>query len=206
MRRTSVAVAVLFSLLGGGLISCGQTPTASPHVGPTAQSAPESSSSSLSLTDSSKPEPPTCSADRTRLAVVSTGSTMSQPFADIAVTNAGTASCLLRGYPRIEAWGNAGGTNTNQSVRMGILIHHGIYERVDHGPLPVIVKPHHAAFFSVGTGAAYQGGLHPITIDRLSVALPGTQSAKTLSLNLLATRPVGRRIPVGVTAVRPAQK
>lgn len=131
---------------------------------------------------------------------------MSQPFADISVTNTGAASCVLTGYPRIEAWGHEGLQDTARLVRLDILIHHGLYERADQGPRRVVVQPHHAAYFSVGTGAAYQGGAHPIVITRLSVTLPGTQSARTLSIDLIATRPLGRSIPVGITAVRSAQE
>ena len=163
---------------------------------------------STALQSSAAPDTsvPPCRADRTRLAVVLTGSTMSQPFADIAITNTGLASCGLRGYPQIQAWGHEGVTETIRSRRLGILVHHGIYERADRGARRLIVQPGRAAFFSVGTGAAYQGGLHPIIINRLCVTLPGTRSAQSLSVKLLATRPPGRRVPVGITAVRAVQK
>ena len=131
---------------------------------------------------------------------------MSQPFADIAVTNTGAASCQLKGYPQIQAWGHRGWKAATQSVRLGIIVHHGVYERADNGPRRVTVQPRQAAYFSVGTATAYQGGLHGIIINRLSATLPGTQSPKALLINLAATRPQGRRIPVGVTALRPAQK
>jgi hypothetical protein len=133
--------------------------------------------------------------------VALTGSVMSQPFVDIAVTNLGTASCLLKGYPRIEAWGHAGTKDATQSDRLSLRIRHGVYERTDHGPRRIVLQPHDAAFFSVGTGTAYQGGLHPIMIKRLAVTLPGTRTPKMLSISLIATRPVGRRIPVGITAL-----
>jgi hypothetical protein len=127
---------------------------------------------------------------------------MSQPFSDIAVTNTAAASCVLRGYPRIQVWGHKGWQySRTPTMRQGVLVHHGIYERVDQGPHRVVVRPHHEAFFSIGTGTAYQGGLHMLTLTRLSVILPGTHISKTLSIGLLATRPPGRRIPLGITAV-----
>lgn len=132
-----------------------------------------------------------------------TGSVMSQPFADIVVTNRGTTSCVLDGYPGIEAWGHAGSKDAPRSHQLRILVRHLVYERTDHGPRHVILQPAGAAFFSVGTGTAYQGGLHPISIRRLVVTLPGTHTPKMLAIDLLATRPVAQRIPVGVTALRP---
>ena len=206
VRRASVVIAVLLLLLGGAVASCGGTPARASRAGPPAQSPSVSATSSHPSTGSPELSPPMCDAGRTRIAVALTGSTMSQPFADISVTNTGTASCELRGYPQIEAWGHEGLQDTARSVRLGILIHHGIYERADQGPRRVIVQPHQAAFFSVGTGAAYQGGAHPIVITRLVVTLPGTQSPRTLPLDLIASRPVGQGIPVGITAVRPAQQ
>lgn len=181
-----------------------------PHIRPPAEaaskSASESVSSSQSSTDSAKSEPPICRADRTRISVLSTGSMMSQPFADIAVTNTGAPSCQLKGYPQIQAWGHRGWKAATQSVRLGIIVHHGVYERADNGPRRVVVQPRQAAYFSVGTATAYQGGLHGIIINRLSATLPGTQPPKALLINLPSTRPQGRRIHVGVTALRPAQK
>jgi hypothetical protein len=137
--------------------------------------------------------------------VVLTGSVMSQPFADVAVTNRGTTSCLLKGYPRIEAWGHAGTQDASHSKRLGIRVRHGIYERTDPGPRRVVLHPDDSAFFSVGTGTAYQGGLHPIVIERLAVTLPDAQTPTTLAVDLVATRPVGRSIPVGITALSATQ-
>jgi hypothetical protein len=137
--------------------------------------------------------------------VTITGAEMSQPFSDIAVTNTTAASCVLRGYPRIHVWGHQGWQHSRTpTVRLGILVNHGIYERVDQGPHRVEIRPHHEAFFSIGTATAYQGGLHIITLTRLAVVLPGTNVSKTLTISLPATRPPGRRIPLGITAVTDA--
>lgn len=206
MRRTTNVLAVLLTLLGAGSTSCRETPTVSTPVIAAAQPTSGSTAAPKSPTESTQKAPRTCTSGSTRIAVAATASTMSQPFADIAITNTGSGSCLLRGYPRIQAGGHHGWKHTTRPVRLGTISHHGIYERVDHGPRPVIVQPHDAAFFSVGTASAYQGGLHPMTITRLLVTLPGVRSPKALSIKLLATRPVGAMIPVGVTAVRPAQR
>jgi hypothetical protein len=128
---------------------------------------------------------------------------MSQPFSDLAITNTGPAPYVLRGYPRIAVWGHPGfQSNKTPSAPLGIAVHHNIYERADRGPRRVVVPPRHEAYFSVGTVAAYQGGAHPITLTRLAVTLPGTDSAKTLTISLLATRPPGQHIPIGITALR----
>lgn len=131
---------------------------------------------------------------------------MSQPFVDIAITNTDKKECALRGYPRLQAWGHEGLKEGTPSIRLHIHVHHGIFERADRGPRHVIIQPGQAAFFSVGTSTAYQGGLHPITIRRLVVTLPGTHSTRGLSIDLLATKPGGHRVPVGITAVRSVRK
>lgn len=128
---------------------------------------------------------------------------MSQPFSDLAITNTGSAPCVLRGYPRIAVWGHPGfQSNKIPSAPLGIAVVHHIYERADRGPRRVVVPPRHEAFFSVGTATAYQGGAHLITLTRLAVTLPGTESAKTVTISLLATRPPGQPIPIGITALR----
>ena len=77
----------------------------------------------------------------------------------------------------------------------------GLYERTDPGPHRIVLRPRRPAYFSIGTATAYQGGLHPITLTRLTVVLPGTHVRKTLSINLLASRPARGKIPVGITAI-----
>lgn len=149
----------------------------------------------------------TCRAAQLRLVVARSGSVMSQPFADLEIRDTAATPCLLRGYPAIAAWGHHGWTRRpgTQLVRLGLVLHHGLYERRDPGPHPVVVGPHHPGLFSIGTATAYQGGLHPIMIDRLVVVLPGVRTPLRVHLSLVATRPSGARIPVGVTAVCPSR-
>lgn len=125
---------------------------------------------------------------------------MSQPFDDISITNSGARGCLLVGYPRIVAAGHRGFPDQSApAVPVGIAVRHGIYERIDPGLHQVLVRPRHHAFFSIGTGDAYAGPL--FTLTRLSVTLPGTRSPKVLTVSLLADGPLGRKVPVGVTAI-----
>jgi hypothetical protein len=86
-------------------------------------------------------------------------------------------------------------------VALAISVHHGLYERADPGPRRVVLRPHHEVFFSIGTATAFQGGLHPILLTRLIAVLPGTHVPLTVPIHLLASRPPGRRIPVGITAI-----
>lgn len=153
-------------------------------------------------TSSNPPGLHICPAKLLRMTVDASGSVMSQPFADIALTNTGPSPCLLRGYPRLAVWGHPGWQHSpSPTVRERIVTQHGLYERRDPGPHLVVVRPHHNAYFSIGTATAYQGGLHIITLTRLAVGLPGLPDTKALSFRLNATRPPRRPIPIGITAV-----
>jgi hypothetical protein len=125
---------------------------------------------------------------------------MSQPFDDISITNSGARTCVLIGYPRIVVAGHRGFPDQPApAVPVAITVRHRIYERVDPGPHQVLVPPRHHAFFSLGTADAYDGPL--FTLTRLTVILPGTRSPKVVAVGLLANGPLGRKIPVGITAI-----
>lgn len=198
MHRAPATAAILLALLA--TTSCrddalrSQAPSPADH---TSSPPPEPALATPLPAD----PPRRCTAAHTELAVRTSGSTMSQPFADVAVTNTGTTPCLMRGYPRLRAVGHPG-YDAAGSARLEIQVDHGVYERPDTGPRPVVVQPGDAALFAVGTALAYQGGAHPITITRLVVTLPHTRVSKTLTVDLVATWPRGQRIPVGVTALR----
>jgi hypothetical protein len=209
MRRYAVQTSLLVLGLGCSLTSCGQTGTA--EVG----SAPAKVAHKVQVSDTGQftaerrkpsprrpsPEPtPRCQGDQLRLAVAVSGSTMSQPFGDISITNSGVKACLLTGYPRIAVAGHRGFPDQPApAVPVAIKVHHGIYERVDSGPHQLLVPPRRQAFFSIGTGDAYDGPL--FTLTRLTVTLLGIRSPKVLTLGLLANGPLGRKIPVGITAI-----
>jgi hypothetical protein len=125
---------------------------------------------------------------------------MSQPFADISITNSGTSTCVLTGYPRIALAGHLGFPDQPAPAEpVGITVGHRIYERVDPGPHKALVPGHHHVFFSIGTADAYDGPL--FTLTRLTVVLPGTKRPQVLPVSLLANGPPGRKIPVGLTAL-----
>ncbi len=192
MRLVSVAVTGLLVLVGGGVTSCREVPASPAASAPAPTTAVRTS--------------PRETCRSTRSAVVLTESVMSQPFADVAVTNTGHTSCVLRGYPHLEAWGHDARRSPTRDVRLGIVVDHDIYERIDGGPVQVVLKPRHRAYFSIGTATAYQGGLHLICVTGISVTLPGDHRSQRLGVDLFASRPVGGRIPVGVTALRSAPR
>lgn len=141
-----------------------------------------------------------CHADQLRLAVALSESMMSQPFADISITNSGRRACELSGYPRIALAGHRGFPDQSGSVSpVAITVRHLIYERVDPGPHRLVVPPRHHLYFSIGTADAADGPI--FTLTRLTVTLPGTSTPKTIRLSLLANAPPGRKIRVGLTAI-----
>jgi hypothetical protein len=141
-----------------------------------------------------------CRAEHLRLGVEFSDALMSQPFADISITNIGAQACLLIGYPRIAVAGHHGFPDQPAAAApVAITVHHRIYERVDPGPHMLTVLPQHRVFFSIGTADAYDGPL--FTLTRLTVILPGTRSPKLVPISLLANGPPGRKIPIGVTAM-----
>lgn len=196
---------VLLFLLAGGSSSCVTAPSS--HVGGPSRAAHSAGSlGSIQATRTDGAGEMQCRGSHTRIAVALTGSNMSQPFADIVVTNTGPVACVLRGYPRVRAWGHHGWNSDGlSSARLPIRVRHGIYERTDRGPRRIMIRPGQHVFFSVGTATAYQGGLHIITITRFAVTLPGTDRPKPLPIDMPATRPPRRKIPVGITAVRQDQ-
>lgn len=140
-------------------------------------------------------------AGQTRLRVALIESAMSQPFADISITNHGTRACVLSGYPQITLTGRPGRSRKEvHAAPVEITVRHRIYERVDLGPHPIVVRPRQQVFFSIGTATAYDGP--SVTLTRLTVVLPGTVSPTTIPLRLPASSPLGRKMPVGVTAIQ----
>jgi len=206
MRRFRVPVSLLTFVLACSLTSCGQT--RSPEI---ALGQPRTTHGTrVAQTRHATPEPsrapstpgrrPGCHADGLRLRVALSDATMSQPFADISITNTGAHTCALIGYPRIAVAGHRGFPDQPApAVPVAIAVRHRIYERVDPGPHQVRVSPGHHVFFSIGTVDADDGPL--FTLTRLTITLPGTRRRHMLAVGLLADGPPGRKIPVGITAI-----
>jgi hypothetical protein len=116
MYRFAVPATLLTLVLGASLTSCGATRSpdaASPEANVAHATKPRDPNRT---TDHPKPPsrtpspaaPHRCRAGKMRLAVAFSGSAMSQPFADISITNTATRACLLMGYPRIALEGLPG--------------------------------------------------------------------------------------------------
>jgi hypothetical protein len=143
-------------------------------------------------------EPAVCRSGQLKLAVATKGSTMSQPFMDVSIRT--KRPCRLRGYPSIRAW--AHGASTSTSARLKISLSHGLYERADAGPHTIVVTKDHPAMFSLGTDSAYQGGRNHVSITRFRIALPGSTTAVNLHVDMRATFPPGKPVPIGITALQ----
>jgi hypothetical protein len=190
---------VLLAFVAAAVILNGCTTGGSPSTYNDRPSALATSAAPPTTTPASRP-PDACRAEQLRVRAVIGGSVASQPFETIALRNAGGRACSLDGYPTITAYGHhSGGVEHRLRIR---LRDGAIYERTDPGPHVITLARGQRASFSLGTEGAYQGGAHPILITRVAVAPPRCSATTTLSLRMLATRPVGRAIPVGVTALR----
>jgi len=132
---------------------------------------------------------------------VTTGRVMSvssQPFVAVELRNEGRQRCAIEGYPRVTADGvSAGGRTGVLAVREK---HGDLYERKDPGRQLVLLEPGEAAVFHVGTSTAYDVGTQ--TITQLRIHLPDVRGRLTVPLQLEASRPPMRRIPLGVTALQ----
>lgn len=144
-----------------------------------------------------------CHHRQVRLRASSAESVMSQPFMIITVRNTSQTRCSLAGYPTIRVRGRF--SPRARAKPMTLRIRHVLYEHLDPGAHRVVIAPAHAAEFYVGTATAYQGGLHLITLTELSITLPGLRRATTLNTSMYATRPEGRPIPFGITALEPGR-
>lgn len=191
MKRTIPALGIAATIT---LAGCAGQDAGSPDA---------STTSSVGVGHAAHPPVQACRATRLEPRVVDAGSVMSQPFVTIALRNDGPGVCRLRGYPDVVAYGQPDGAGPSR--RLGIRVRNGsIYERPDRGPRNVVLLPHEAAVFSVGTATAYDGGAHLITVTRLGITPPGDTVSLSLRVDLAASHPRGKPIPVGVTAVQSA--
>ena len=159
-----------------------------------ARPAPPSASSPAAT------RPRRCGSKDLRLSVAASGSVMSQPYADISITNLGPTACRLSGYPRIAAAGYPGASERSGAAKpVRIRVFHRIMERVDPGPRLLVVKPRHRVFFSVGTADAYDGPL--VTLTSLTVTFPDVGEPLRVDVRLLANGPHRHEIPIGVTGL-----
>jgi hypothetical protein len=131
------------------------------------------------------------------------GSEASQPFDEIVLTNGGPGSCRLSGYPALTAWGSAGQGPSSQLDT--VLTKSSTYEIPDPGPTTVVIAPSRSAWFAIGTATAYDPPL--VSIDRVLIDVGSGTSGKSgqvsVALGMFATAPLGKPIPITVTAFAP---
>jgi hypothetical protein len=197
--RSAARIVLLASAAVLIVAGCGHSPDASTRLRPT--SSPSSSTGPAHGTEAgSRDGSPRCESSSLAAHVVEFGSTASQPFLVISLTNEGTTGCHLRGYPAIAAIGHRAYTHeTTRSLDIAVQ-HESIYERRDPGPRRVELDPNGNAFFALGTATAFDLPVYEIT--RLDITPPGSRIALRLRVTMPATGPANKPIPVGLTALQ----
>ena len=201
MRRHVAATGLLIlTVVACSTSACASRSTARGADGSTATSVAPARPAPTSASSRAATRPRRCGSGDLRLSVAASGSVMSQPYADISITNIGPTACTLSGYPRIAAAGYPGASDRPGAAKpVRISVRHRIMERVDPGPRLLDVKPRHRVFFSVGTADAYDGPL--VTITSLIATFPDVGGPLRVGVRLLANGPRGHAIPVGVTGL-----
>lgn len=194
-HATLPARAALFALsMIAALAACGTSTAevAAPAVTPPA--APSTAPSGPAAA---------CTAAQMSGKVARAGSTASQPFDEIVLTNAGPSPCRLSGYPQLTAWGRSG--NAPSAPLKTVLTRGSTYAVPDPGPRAFVVAPGRSAWFAISTGTAYGSAL--LRFDRVVIDISGAAGGKAdgvkLALSMDATSPPGKAIPVKVTAFAP---
>jgi hypothetical protein len=131
------------------------------------------------------------------------GSVASQPFDEIVLTNSGPSSCTLSGYPKLTAWGATGPGPS--SLLNTALTRGSTFEIPDPGPGVVVIARGGSAWFAVGSGTSSGGPI--VSIDRVVIdvvpAAGGKAGHVDIALAMDASGPLGKAIPITVTAFAP---
>ena len=143
---------------------------------------------------------PTCLGAHLSGKTTGGGAGMSQPYSIITVTNTGAKPCTLKGYPILTgAWSPKGPIDI--SVKNGSL-----YNQPSAKVTSFVLAPRAKAWFALGSADAYTGPM--VTFIRITFAAQkGTSVADSsvLRQNFQANGPVGKPIPLGVTAWAPGK-
>ena len=131
-----------------------------------------------------------CAASHLSAKQTGSGAGMSQPFSVITITNTGSSTCSLSGYPTITAaWTKSG----KKAIRV---TPGNLGNMSDPGPSHVALAPGGKAWFAIGAATAYDPPL--VTFRRIAFSAGGGSVLAKLSLP--ATAPTGKAFPLGVTA------
>ena len=144
-----------------------------------------------------------CTAAQLSGKVSRVGVQSSAPFAEIVLTNGGPGSCQLSGYPQLTAWGPTG--HGPSAPLKTVLTGGSTFEIPDLGPRTVVILQGRSAWFAIGTGTAYGSPL--VVFDRVVIDVGSTAGGKAsqvnVALSMYANSPLGKAIPVTVTAFAP---
>jgi hypothetical protein len=110
-------------------------------------------------------------------------SVASQPLTIVALYNVSTTACYVNGYVTIDA-----AVAGSQAVSVSVT-HGSNYERSDPGPTRLDVPPGGAVSFAIGSGTAFGGGLHIVTLTKLTLSVPGSGGQLELATAIADTRP-----------------
>lgn len=136
---------------------------------------------------------PPCSGSDLAARVTGSGAGMSQPAVYVTVTNTGSASCFVKGYPSITgAWTRKG--KQSVSVTKG-----DVMNAPETKPTRIVLAPSGKAWFAIGAATAYDPPV--VTFRRMSFSTSaGSGTTMVRSLGLQASAPSGEPFPIGVTA------
>jgi hypothetical protein len=131
------------------------------------------------------------------------GSVASQPFEEIVVTNGGPSSCQLSGYPKLTAWGSTG--QGPSSLLDTALTRGSTFEIPDPGPRNVVIARGKSAWFAIGSGTSSGGPIFSIDHVVMDVVpeAGGKAGQVNIALAMDASGPLGKAIPITVTAFAP---
>ena len=179
-----IAAVVVFANFSTGTVTPTVRPASSPSAAPSQPAA-------------------VCTGAQLSGKVSHAGSQSSAPFAEIVLTNRGPGSCQLSGYPQLTAWGPTG--HGPSAPLKTVLTRGSTYEIPDAGPRTVVILPGRSAWFTIGTGTAY--GSPIVVFDRVVIDVGSTAGGKAsqvnVALSMNANSPLGKAIPVTVTAFAP---
>jgi hypothetical protein len=167
--------------------------TTPPHPSPASSSASAGDPGSRTARSARR-----CTTSGLRAKLVAHGAEASQTFSRLVLTNLSKTECYVNGYPSITAIGH---TTAGHAGVLPLAITHGTYFRPDPGPHLVRLAGGQSASCVVETELAYSGDANPDTITELRIAPPDLAASETIDVDLGATGPPGKPVPMEITAL-----
>ena len=132
--------------------------------------------------------------------LVANGGEASHTFSLLVLTNQRKTACSIDGYPTLAMIGRTASGNAGV---LPVAISHGTYFRPDPGPHLVLLAQRQSASCAIETEMAYSGGTNPDMITELSIAPSDSATSETIRIDLGATGPPGKPVPIAITALVP---